>query len=137
MPSCTTRHPEGMSTRPLRPGTPLTRAYRLRTGIVVRLRMARHRDAGQVAALVNACGLHVDPVALRRLLGFDPTRRAVICATAPVGGTDTLVAVGAMDLRPEAAPDVLFVDPRCGSELRDVLLDALRSRSTRHAAHAA
>ena len=36
----------------------------------------------------------------RRLLAFDPARAAVICACAPVDGRETVVGLGAIDLRP-------------------------------------
>ena len=36
---------------------------------------------------------------MRRLLAFDPARRHVLCAFAPLDGAETLVGFGAIDLR--------------------------------------
>ena len=48
---------------------------------------------------------------LRRLLAFDPARRHVLCALAPIDGAEVLVGLGAIDVG-EDAPDTLVVDER-------------------------
>jgi hypothetical protein len=57
----------------------------------------------------------------------------VICACAPVDGRETVVGIGAIELRAGAEVDTLVVD-----EVRtDVLGEPLRRRAEGHAKHVA
>ena len=49
-------------------------------------------------------------VEVARLLAFDPGSRAVICACAPVDAHETVVGIGAIELRAGAEVDTLVVD---------------------------
>jgi hypothetical protein len=60
----------------------------------------------------------------------------VICACAPVDGRETVVGIGAIDLRAGADPDTLVVDSRAGG-LAELLGETLRRRAEGHAARVA
>ena len=76
-------------------------------------------------------GLPADDLDVRRLLAFDPARRHVLCALAPLDGAEVLAGLGAIDFG-EDAPDVLVVDerfaPGLGELLGRVLIERSRSR---------
>jgi hypothetical protein len=74
-----------------------------------------------------------DDVALGRLVRYDPSQRAVICATAPLGGTELIVGVGAIDLRGDGEPETLVVDEALTEGLVDLLASALVGRARAHA----
>ncbi|MDQ4040400.1 MAG: hypothetical protein M3141_01465 [Actinomycetota bacterium] len=115
---------------PLDPGALLARTYELPAGPRVRLRYARRSDAPALRDLLDRRGIEAGDVALERLVRYDPTRRAVICATAPVGGTEAIVGVGAIDLgRPDAEPETLVVDERLTQGLGELLAAALLGRA--------
>jgi hypothetical protein len=109
------------------------RSYQLGNGPRVRLRMVGPRDATAVRALLERQGLDVDDLELARLLRFDPRCRAVICASALIGPTETIVALGAIDLDSQS-PDMVIADPDAGQALRELVADALMSRARAHAA---
>ena len=102
--------------------SPLRRTFPVPGGPPVRLRMAGPSDR----PLVSAGELET-----RRLLAFDPARRHVLSALAPLDGTEVLAGIGAIDSG-EDAPDVLVVDERFGPALGEllgrVLLERARSR---------
>jgi hypothetical protein len=111
--------------------SPLRRTFPVPGGPSVRLRMAGPSDRPLVSALLERRGLPAGELETRRLLAFDPARRHVLCALAPLDGTEVLAGVGAIDLG-EDAPDVLVVDERFGPALGEllgrVLLECARSR---------
>jgi hypothetical protein len=109
------------------------RSYQLGGGPRVRLRMVRPRDAAAIRALLERQGLDVDELELARLLRFDPRCRAVICASALIGPTETIVALGAIDLDAQT-PDMVIADADAGEGLRALVADALTSRARAHAA---
>jgi hypothetical protein len=117
--------------------SPFARTHPLPGGPAVRLRLARRGDAAAVEALLAGRGIEPGEVEVARLLAFDPARRAVICACAPVGGRETVVGVGAIDLRAGADPDTLVVDAARTDGLAELLARALRHRAEGHAAHVA
>jgi hypothetical protein len=105
--------------------SPFARTHPLPGGPAVRLRLARRGDAPAVRELLGASEVEV-----ARLLSFDPARRAVICACAPVDGRETVVGVGAIDLRAGAEVDTLAA----GTEgLPELLGEVLRRRAEGHA----
>jgi len=110
--------------------SPLRRTFPVPGGPPVRLRMAGPSDRAQIAALLERRGLPASELELRRLLAFDPARRHVLCALAPVDGTEVLAGVGAIDFG-EDAPDVLVIDERFTPGLGDVLGRVLIERARR------
>ena len=111
--------------------SPLRRTFPVPGGPPVRMRMAGPSDRALVAALLERRGLPVEEIDVRRLVAFDPARRHVLCALAPIDGEEVLVGLGAIDFG-EAAPDVLVVDdrfaPALGELLGRVLIERARSR---------
>lgn len=93
----------------------------------VRLRLAHLSDRAEAQALLARLpGTEEDPDGLLR---HDPRHRAVACAVALRDGRERLLGLGAIDLEPEAEPDVLH------SELPDVAMlleSALRERAQTH-----
>lgn len=116
----------------LDPGALLARYYALPRGPRVCLRLVRPRDGAGIRSLLEAHGLAADDLRLARLVGFDLSRRIVLCATALIGSTDTVVGVGAIELGEGAAPEptLLVVD----EELTDGLAKLLREALIGHAA---
>ena len=114
--------------------SPLRRTFPVPGGPPVRLRMAGPSDGPLVSALLERRGLPAVDLDVRRMLAFDPARRHVLCALAPLDGTEVLAGVGAIDFG-EDAPDLLLVDERFAPGLGDVLGRVLieRSRSRRAA----
>lgn len=112
--------------------SPLRRTFPVPGGPPVRLRMAGPSDRPLVSALLDRRGLPAGELETRRLLAFDPARRHVLCALAPLDGTEVLAGIGAIDFG-EDAPDVLVVDDRFGPALGELLGRVLleRSRSRR------
>ena len=111
--------------------SPLRRTFPVPGGPRVRLRMAGPSDRALLAALLERRGIPASELDLRRLLAFDPSRRHVLCALAPVDGTEVLAGFGAIDLG-EDAPDTLVADegfsPELGELLGRVLVERARSR---------
>jgi hypothetical protein len=97
--------------------------------------MAGPSDRPLVTALLERRGLPADQLDVQRLLAFDPARRHVFCALAPLDGAEVLAGFGAIDAGAED-PDVLVVDERFGPELADLLGRVLieRARGRRRAA---
>jgi hypothetical protein len=114
--------------------SPLRRTFPVPGGPHVRLRLAGPSDRPHVRALLERRGVPVTDLELRRLLAFDPARRMVLCALAPIDGHETLVGLGAID-NGEAEPDVLVVDDRLARGLAELLGRVLveRARSRRAA----
>lgn len=114
--------------------SPLRRTFPVAGGPPVRMRMAGPSDRALVAALLERRGLAAGDMDMRRLLAFDPARRHVLCALAPLDGAEVLAGLGAIDFG-EDAPDVLVVDDRFGPALSELLGRVLieRSRSRRAA----
>ena len=112
--------------------SPLRRTFPVPGGPPVRLRMAGPSDRDLVRALLERRGLAAGELEVQRLLAFDPARRHVLCALAPLDGTEVLAGIGAIDFG-EDAPDVLVVDDRFGPALGELLGRVLleRSRSRR------
>jgi hypothetical protein len=108
-------------------GVPIfTRTFGLETGPRVRLRLARATDREAVEALLAGRGVAASDLAVRRLLTYDPMTRRVLAAYAPIDGTETLVGIAAIDLRPDADVDTLVVDERITDGLAELLVGVLR-----------
>jgi|SRR2546423_7276786 hypothetical protein len=115
------------------PGALLSRSYELPTGPRVRLRLARRSDLSGFRNLFAQRGVPASDFELERLVRYDPWKRVVICATAPVGSTETIVGVGAIDLTGTAEPDTIVVDERLTDGLGRLLAEALVQRARIHA----
>ena len=115
--------------------SPLRRTFPVPGGPPVRLRLAGPSDRALVAALLDRRGLPAEELDVQRLLAFDPARRHVLSALAPLDGAEVLAGVGAIDAGADA-PDLLVVDERFGAGLADVLGRVLieRARGRRRAA---
>ena len=114
--------------------SPLRRTFPVPGGPAVRLRLAAPADRPRVRELLERRGVAAGELELRRLLAFDPARRHVLCALAPLDGQDTLVGLGAIEAGQDA-PDVLVVDERLAGGLAEVLGRVLSERARpRHAA---
>ena len=114
--------------------SPLRRTFPVPGGPHVRLRLAGPSDRPHVRSLLERRGVDATELELRRLLAFDPARRHVLCALAPLEGQDPLVGIGAIDAGADA-PDVLGVDERLAGGLAEVLGRVLVERARpRHAA---
>lgn len=119
------------------PGALLSRAYALPRGPRVRLRLARRADRPALRDLLGRRGVAAGDLELERLVRFDPSRRVAICASAPLGGAETIVGVGAIDLTDFAEPDTLVVDERVSDGLGQLLAGALVQRARMHARRSA
>ena len=108
--------------------SPLRRTFPVPGGPPVRLRMAGPSDREPVTALLERRGLPAGELEVRRLLAFDPVRRHVLCALAPLDGTEVLAGFGAIDAG-AGAPDELVTDERFGPGLADVLVRVLVERA--------
>jgi hypothetical protein len=84
-------------------------------------------------ALLQQRGIEPTELELTRLVRYDPQRRAVICATAPIDGTELIVGVGAIALEEQAPPETLVVDEALTEGLADLLASALVGRARAHA----
>jgi hypothetical protein len=115
------------------PGALLSRSYELPAGPRVRLRLARHSDLPGFRHLLAQRGVPATDFELARLVRYDPRRRVVICAMAPVHGAETIVGVGAVDLDGAAEPDAIVVDERLSDGLGTLLGEVLVQRARIHA----
>ena len=115
--------------------SPLRRTFPVPGGPPVRLRLAGPSDRAAVIWLLQARGLPADELDVRRLLAFDPVRRHVLCALAPLDGAEVLAGFGAIDAGAEH-PDALVTDERFDPGLAEVLGRVLieRARQRRPAA---
>jgi hypothetical protein len=110
------------------PGALLARSYALTHGPRVCLRLARIRDLPGIEQLTAGLGVELDALRLARLVRSDPRRRVVICATALVGGSETVVGVGAIDVS-AVEPSLLAVDELVTEGLSELLAAALAGRA--------
>jgi hypothetical protein len=105
----------------------MAQMYSLPRGPRVRLRMATPRDKASIRALFGRCGVGLSEADLAGLVRFDPRKRAVVCATALVDSSETLVGVGSMDLKGHG-PELLLVDDDLTDGLPELLSRALVGR---------
>jgi hypothetical protein len=117
--------------------SPLRRTFPLAGGPRVRLRLARRSDSERVRALLAGRGVDASELEVLQLLTYDPARRFVLCAFAPLDGAETLVGIGAIELAPGADPDTLVVDEDLTDGLPAVLGGVLIERARAHARRAA
>src|SRR6202022_2392640 len=101
----------------------LASSFVLDGGLRVRLRLARSSDAASIQRLIDSVATERQDLLVARLVHYDPRRRGVLCATALVGGSETLIGVGAIDLDydEQARPEILVVDREPGHALTELL----------------
>ncbi len=107
------------------------RTFALPAGPRVRIRLAARSDRSAVVRLLAERGVECSDFEVQRLLTFNPARRRVACALAPIDGRETLIGIGAIDLTPGAEVDTLVVDERLTEGLGEVLVDVLTTRAAR------
>jgi hypothetical protein len=106
--------------------------HSLPSGAVVRLRVPRASDLDGIVALAAQDSARIGDTEAERLVRFDPRSRAVACATVLDGVGETVVGIGAIDLRDVADPDLLVIDDGYGEELQGLLRDVLHERVATH-----
>ena len=114
------------------PGALLARSYELPNGPRVCLRLARVRDQGAIEQLFARTGRPIADLEIARAVRSDPRQQVVICATALVEYTETVVgfgaiAVGAAEDPGGPRPWLLVVDETEG--LGPLLTGALAGRA--------
>jgi hypothetical protein len=114
------------------PGALLGNSYSLEGGLRVRLRLTRSSDAGSIRTLLERQGLDPEDLQAARLVHFDPRTRYVLCATALIDSTETLLGVAAIELDPGGSdqPDTVIVDDGHSAELGELLTSALVGRAS-------
>ncbi len=108
----------------------------LARGPRVRLRLVQIRDQREIRSFLAAHGSSTPDLDAARLTKSDPRRCVVICATALVGGAETLVGVGAIEVGADE-PDVLVTDSGLTEGLEHLLRQALAKRAETIAARRA
>ncbi len=106
-------------------GSLLGHVYTLQDSLTVRLRLARTSDVGPVCGLLARHGVDAPDLVAARLVHFDPRRQYVVCATALIGSTETLVGIGAIALDATARPHILIVDEAHADQVAPLLTAAL------------
>lgn len=105
-----------------------TRTHPLPDGPRVRLRLARAADRSAILALLRRRDTDPSKLEVGRLLRFDPARRTVLAAFAPIDGVETLIGIAGIDHRPRAEVDVFVADERWWMEVAALLIRALELR---------
>ena len=111
----------------------LDATHTLADGTHVRVRLPQASDRAALRALHARLGIAADDLELAWALSFDPRRRAVICATAWLGGGPQVVGYAAMD-HVAAEPDLLVADEELAPGVGDVLIGVLTRGATRRRA---
>lgn len=96
----------------------------LPSGDRVRLRLPQGRETTGVGALLLRLGLNPDDVDVRRVLRFDPRRRAVVCATLWTADGEVLVGLGGLTYL-DGHVDLLITDEELAPGLAEALHDVL------------
>ena len=112
------------------PGALLARSYVLPGGPRVILRLARIRDLGAIDALFVREGHGLTRLELARLLRSHPRERLLLCATALIDGSDTIVGFGVIGLdRDTVSPTLIVTDTERAPGLQSLLAEALLGRA--------
>ena len=112
------------------PGALLAHYHALPRGPRVCLRLARRRDLAGIADLFTRQGIPVHELSLARLVSFDLLSQLVLCATALIGTTETVVGVGAIELDRPTEPTLVVVDDAETEGLAELLAGALVAHAT-------
>ena len=112
------------------PGALLARSYVLSGGPRVVLRLARIRDLSAIEALFAREGHGLTGLELARLLRSHPREQLLLCATALIDGSDTVVGFGVIGLdRDTIFPTLLVTDTERAPGLQSLLGEALLGRA--------
>jgi hypothetical protein len=103
-------------------------AHVLAGGTRVRLRYPQASDRPGLLALAERVGMPLCELELQRLVGFDPRKRRVVCASGWIAGSPVLVGFAVADLDPGASVDVLLADEELAPGIEALLLAALADR---------
>ncbi len=112
---------------------PIDATTTLPHGLRLRVRLPHTSERAGLRTLLTRLGVVAEELELARAARFDPRRRTVACVTAWVGGSEELVAWGAIDAGAQE-PELLLADEALAPGAGAVLAAALRERSERHAA---
>ncbi|MGH2895470.1 MAG: hypothetical protein ACRDPM_19700 [Solirubrobacteraceae bacterium] len=112
------------------PGALLARYHPLARGPRVCLRLARRRDLKAIADLYARQGIPVHDLWLARLASFDLVTTLVVCATALLDGTETVLGVGAIEFVRPTVPTLIVVDEHETEGLAELLSGALVAHAT-------
>ena len=116
--------------------SPFARTHALPGGPPVRLRLRAAATLPRCATCWRAAASR-PPRSKWRGCSRSTPARAVTCACAPVGGRETVVGVGAIELRAGAEVDRLVVDEARTDGRGELLGEVLRRRAEGHAARVA
>jgi hypothetical protein len=94
----------------------------------VRLRLAQIRDARAIQEFLASHGFDADGLDAQRLVRADPRKRIAICATALIGGSETILGVAATNVGADE-PDLMIVDEALTEGLDELLQTALEARA--------
>jgi hypothetical protein len=86
------------------------------------------RDQRAIASFLSERGVASGELLAARLVTSDPQQRVVICATAFLGASETVVGVGSIHVG-EPAADMLVVDSELTDGLDELLTQALVRRA--------
>jgi hypothetical protein len=100
----------------------------LADGTRLRVRLPHALDRDGLRALHERLGLQAEDIDIARTLRFDPRQVAVACATMLVGGSETIVGYGAIDLGADA-PHLLVCDDTHAAGVSETLTEALREHA--------
>ena len=111
-------------------GALLAQYHPLPRGPRVCLRLARRRDLAGISDLYARLGLPVHQLSLARLVTFDLLSQLVLCATALIDSTETILGVGAIELDRPTEPTLVMVDDAETEGLAELLASALVIHAT-------
>lgn len=114
-------------------GAMLSRSYALPAGPRVRLRLVHRSDLPGIRRLLEQRDVAADEIQLHRLVAYNPREHVVICATAFIGGQETLVGVAACALSECHEIETIVVDERLTEGLAQLLAAALADRRRAYA----
>ncbi|HEX3688229.1 MAG TPA: hypothetical protein VHV28_00985 [Solirubrobacteraceae bacterium] len=112
------------------PGALLAQYHALARGPRVCLRLVRRRDLTGISDLYARQGIPVHQLSLARLVSFDLLSQLVLCATALIDATETIVGIGAIELDRPGEPKLVVVDEDATEGLAELLSDALVAHAT-------
>ncbi len=95
-------------------------------GTLISMRRVRLRDLDALRSLAAHAGVLCEEFELARLVRSDPAERLVLCATALVESTETVVGIGVIELGASATmPSLILVEPAHGRPLAALLAEEL------------
>ena len=109
------------------PGQATAQTHALPRGPRVSLRRVCIRDLDGIRDLAERQGVLTEELELARLVRADPQSWLVVCATAHVGATETVLGLGMIEIGDSAAtvPSLLLVDAQATEGLAALLAGAL------------